>query len=623
MEDTILLKEQFMTEQRLSQMWPTVYAVHVILIEAALVLPNLRLLDSDSPTAACYRILFFSDSDHCLQKPTFFCLSSVPCALFVKMTTSLGDANPFSAVRTAGTIHSLPDDVLLLIISFVDVRDILALRKTSKRLYSMTKLRWVWSDAMKRHVIDKGLPVPAADADIKAFSAEHLEARAVHAARFHENWCSPAPRPRRTLEFNADRTLPEELPEQHRGTIDKVLFLAGRNGEFLVTVTGRVITCWEVPLDGSGAYRVAEWISGKRVEQVIANEDPKSEAVLAFVTGEAAEQHIVEVTTLSLDKFHGRFAMQSKLRGFRHTVLPLHTMQCDYLVFGDPLLAWFCKPPVECKTLTKLPMSLFPDESNKILAVRPVHRYMVVVREHAIQIVYAPLWNGERAHYAGNISACVHMDYGAKSASIIVRTPSGEESADWPSEPVTILLRCCPEDGFNTLRQLDLLPVPRAQRMQESGSSTGQKKGIFDPPCILPPGETKSFVVAPSACKLQVGPSGKGFWIQTRNVTSRHSMYPARCLSGFYVTTASERSTDDDDLKQKDEVQEIERPITHPYAKGGNELHLCGTLWSRRCRYERDSLEEVFDYDSGAGRHRWADCGWRPDWAGGGVRFRV
>lgn len=152
----------------------------------------------------------------------------------------------------------------------------------------MSKLRWVWSDAMKRHVIDKGLPVPAADVDIKAFSAEHLEARAVHAAKFHDNWCSPEPRPRRTLEFSADACLTDEAPAQHRSTINRLFFLPGRNGEFVVTVSSRVIACWEVPLDGSGAYRVAEWVSETKIEQVVVNEDPKSEGVLAYATADPA-----------------------------------------------------------------------------------------------------------------------------------------------------------------------------------------------------------------------------------------------------------------------------------------------------------------------------------------------
>lgn len=158
--------------------------------------------------------------------------------------------------------------------------------QASKRFYTITKLRWVWHDAMKRHVIDRGLPVPAADADLKAFSAEHLEARAVHAARFHDNWCSSKPKATRKIEFRADRPLLDDLNYQNGTSVSQIFFLPGRNGEFLVTAVGRVITCWEVPLDGSGAYRVAEWVSSKKIDQLVMNEDPRHPVVLAYVSGD-------------------------------------------------------------------------------------------------------------------------------------------------------------------------------------------------------------------------------------------------------------------------------------------------------------------------------------------------
>ena len=57
------------------------------------------------------------------------CAIASPLLALPTMAT-LGDVRPL-ATRAAGTIHCLPDDVLLLIISFVDVRDILSLRKVS------------------------------------------------------------------------------------------------------------------------------------------------------------------------------------------------------------------------------------------------------------------------------------------------------------------------------------------------------------------------------------------------------------------------------------------------------------------------------------------------------------
>ena len=209
------------------------------------------------------------------------------------------------------SIFTLPDDILLLIIGFVGVKEILTLRKvrkppcahpitdadprpnyvtprvvqTSKRLCSMTKLRWVWSNAMKKHVIDKGLPVPAA-AGIEAVSASavDLESRTVHAAKFHENWYSDRPTVRRSIVFH------DEYHESasERPPVRQVLFLPGRDGQYLVTVTRWTIICWEVPLQGGQAYRVAEWPCEPfhHIEKVVVNEDPESKATLACICGQ-------------------------------------------------------------------------------------------------------------------------------------------------------------------------------------------------------------------------------------------------------------------------------------------------------------------------------------------------
>ena len=150
--------------------------------------------------------------------------------------------------------------------------------KTSKRFYALTKLRWVWTDAVKRHLIDKGLPVPASKLGLKAFSAEHLEARTVHAAKLHDNWYSRHPKPQRAIEFKLDLIEGDErLP-----AVNQVLFLPGRSGEFIVALAGGVITCWEVPLDGSGAYRIAEWTNDNAVEQIVVNQDLGNDVELAY-----------------------------------------------------------------------------------------------------------------------------------------------------------------------------------------------------------------------------------------------------------------------------------------------------------------------------------------------------
>lgn len=148
-------------------------------------------------------------------------------------------------------------------------------------------MRWVWSDAVKRHVVDKGLPIPAAHSanGIKALSAQHLEARAVHAAKFNDNWYSAQPKPRGAIEFFVDAKTPEGNPV----AVKEVIFLKGRCGEFLVVWAGETIECWEVPLDGSGAYRIATWTEQGQIQQVVVNEDPKHHTEIAYLSLDTSE----------------------------------------------------------------------------------------------------------------------------------------------------------------------------------------------------------------------------------------------------------------------------------------------------------------------------------------------
>ena len=138
---------------------------------------------------------------------------------------------------------------------------------------------------MKRH-IDQGIPVPSIrpGTGLKTFSAAHLEARAIHAARLHSNWHSDNPKPTRAIEFQLDKVWGEPVPP----AVTQVLWLPGRSGEFLLTLAEGVITAWEVPLDGSGAYCVAKWVD-MLASQIIVNQDPDHEFEIAYWAGDTEQ----------------------------------------------------------------------------------------------------------------------------------------------------------------------------------------------------------------------------------------------------------------------------------------------------------------------------------------------
>ena len=139
---------------------------------------------------------------------------------------------------------------------------------------------------LKHHVIDRRLPVPAFIADLKSLSAKELEARAIHASRFHRNWSSSHPRSRRSVEFCAREPTVEEasplnLAEVHPHPISQVLFPAGFNGELLITVESNRVACWEIPFEGSEAFLVAErCLPDYVIDGVVVNDDSDNEGML-------------------------------------------------------------------------------------------------------------------------------------------------------------------------------------------------------------------------------------------------------------------------------------------------------------------------------------------------------
>lgn len=132
--------------------------------------------------------------------------------------------------------------------------------------------------------------MPAFIADLKSFSAKELEVRAIHASRFHGNWCSPHPRAKRNVLFPTREPVIEEpssleqLSKDHPHPVSQVLFPPGYNGQLLITVEKNRVACWEIPFEGSQAFLVAERylsdLSDCVIDGVVINDDPNNKAML-------------------------------------------------------------------------------------------------------------------------------------------------------------------------------------------------------------------------------------------------------------------------------------------------------------------------------------------------------
>ena len=290
---------------------------------------------------------------------------------------------------------------------------------------------------------------------------------------------------------------------------------------------------------------------------------------------------VVECRGLAFDKFHGKFNCRMELRAHRQVVMSLHVLHSDYLIFGDPMHVCYLSSPTivrplgkqalaevpvsGCSITTRLDGHLQIEKDNAVLAVKPVNRYLLIVRQRTFEITFAPSWKGIRTPHASLIasSMCIEMDLPATSSVIVFRDNSlaaRQEAPDWPTDPVTVLSRYS-DDGFDTMHQYDLLPNPKAESEVEA-KCNGTMSCL---PCVFPSQYTRVVSVAPSSCDLRVGPSGKGFWTETRNITLRHARTPARCLVGFTINPGPY------DSGKKGDIQ----PAS---------LELCqDVLYSRRC----------------------------------------
>lgn len=210
----------------------------------------------------------------------------------------------------------LPEDIILHILTFLNVQDILSLRSVSNsflsiatavddrtlqtciQLSKVTRLRWVWFDALARHVLSQGLVVPKPMPDLNAASARDLERNTVRATRLHDNWSTACPVPRRKFEFDAgalakfagvdiDGDDADSSADKPHAGVSQVLCLPGSGGEVILSVLGRRhIVVARAPMGKSYATALAHWTApeGHSNLEICANQDLASEATFAVTT---------------------------------------------------------------------------------------------------------------------------------------------------------------------------------------------------------------------------------------------------------------------------------------------------------------------------------------------------
>ncbi|GLB44384.1 hypothetical protein LshimejAT787_1700110 [Lyophyllum shimeji] len=111
------------------------------------------------------------------------------------------------------------------------------MRKTCRRMYTISKLRIIWTNACAKYILQKGYPFTTHP--LEAMSVSELEQRTVHAYHLASRWLSGPTRPRRTLHIDAT---------SHTAVSD-VRFVPGYSGERILTVSKGIwdmLTIWDV-----------------------------------------------------------------------------------------------------------------------------------------------------------------------------------------------------------------------------------------------------------------------------------------------------------------------------------------------------------------------------------------
>ncbi len=216
-----------------------------------------------------------------------------------------------------------------------------------------------------------------------------------------------------------------------------------------------------------------------------------------------------------------------------------------------------------------------------MLTAKFIGDYLLIVRTRSIELHTVPEWSIEKQVFEtyGCIYSSMLTESIANEAAIFARPRTDDRYHNWPTDSVSILSRCTIGES-TTVRQYDLLP-----NLKNKEPRSPENKGLTSVevlPFVYPAEYTRILDVAPSSCELHIGARGKGFWIQTRNVVTRHSEHPARCLIGFDITKAR--------LEEGQTLQTVDPTAKREPRIVDNVLRVCEEdIYARTC-----SMGEVF-----------------------------
>ncbi|GJE98677.1 F-box protein [Phanerochaete sordida] len=233
-------------------------------------------------------------------------------------------------IRTC--LADLDDDTLIHIFSFLDIDDILRMRRVSTRFDAISRQRVVWARALTVHVRREGIPFPPVAIDaLPTPKLEQLVLRARTLARF---WLEPSPL--------AHARIHAEFAASSGTGISDVRLLPAHPRWVLAVARGiwPVITCWDVGLDEGGEpavpgarqpTKVAEWFrKGALFTGIAVNSDPGAEACLAVSLSFSGEEY-AEILALRGNPEGVEFVTLATIK----TSFRVMTLKGDILALSD------------------------------------------------------------------------------------------------------------------------------------------------------------------------------------------------------------------------------------------------------------------------------------------------
>ncbi|KAF8512389.1 hypothetical protein JB92DRAFT_280026 [Gautieria morchelliformis] len=437
----------------------------------------------------------------------------------------------------------LPNEVIVEFICLLAVEDIISLRMTCQKLYALTRLRCVWHTALHHHVIARGLsvpsPYPISGERYLAASSFDIESRTVHASRLHNNFTSEDPGPRVTRAVKIPSVvgdLDDIDPSERLNRISEVAFLNTASGhQYLVAAYSLYrLGCWEISPDGGSVYLVALWTSQHLIRRIRVNElseclEHDSAQGLLGVACES-EPGTFEVTILGLDRFRGCFlnlgtidaGAASWLHFFRGPLLGLSEQprvvhwqdDCIFRLYGEIVFPGDWNNTVDMSVL----------EDNSLLMVTHTSIELFLIPTNQAPCSISSLCAVARFNLPWRLLTIATAVTGYNLQTHCIRIPGQKPPR---RQPLSVLVRSL-DGGFHVIHHY----VFDIETLQPDGK----------PPAIpirFPPTHVRTIHILPSCGKICLSPSGRGCWLETRNVGPKTHSYPARCVVPLYINAVS------------------------------------------------------------------------------------